>query len=99
MGSSISGLEAPTQLSVLDVSINQLVSVSGVQHLTQLEEFWANDNRIADIEMVQPLTLLLALKTVYLWGCPLAKQSDYRTQVLSLLPPSLTQLDADMLPP
>ena len=38
------------------------------------------------------------LKTLYLTGCPISKLPLYRDIVLGMAPPTLEQLDADMLP-
>ena len=84
-----------TQLSILDLSRNQLTSGRPFVHLTTLDELWISGNQIPSLEDVECLSVL-ELDTIYLEYNPLQQDPLYRKRLHELLP-TLTQIDADMI--
>ena len=91
------------QLTQLRVNYNQ-VGDAGVQALGAalgsgalpgLQELWLNDNAIANAQQLADLAALPRLQTLYLAGSPISRTPDYVQTVLSIAPPTLSQLDAD----
>jgi protein phosphatase 1 regulatory subunit 7 len=84
-----------SQLSVLDLSRNQLTSCHPFGHLKALEELWLSGNTIASFDDIQSLSNL-QLETIYLEYNPLQSDPLYRKK-LALLVPSLKQIDANLI--
>ncbi|KAG7362235.1 leucine rich repeat LRR-containing protein [Nitzschia inconspicua] len=87
-------------LTVLDLSRNQLTTTAPFAHLTALEELWLSGNEMQDFDAVVPLKEASAqmdsLETLYLEYNPLASDFEYRKKLAEWIP-SLKQIDATMI--
>lgn len=84
-----------SQLSILDLSRNQLTSCQPFGHLSTLEELWLSGNEIASFDTVEPLATL-QLDTIYLEYNPLQSDPLYRKKLAAMIP-SLKQIDANLI--
>ena len=85
------------QLSVLDLSRNELTTTDAFGHLRSLDELWLSGNKIASFEQVQSLAYLgESLETVYLEYNELQNDPLYRKKLAELVP-SLKQIDATLI--
>jgi len=82
-----------TELTILDLSKNQLTSCRPFEHMTTLDTLWISNNEILTFQDVEPLSGLSRLDEVYLEHNPIYKDADYRTKLKKIIP-SLNQIDA-----
>ncbi len=91
----------PERLEEIDLSSNKLTEIPAfTRPLHALQELWLNDNQIADTNSFQRLKEFLPnLKTIYMERNPVQTECplDYRTQLRSNVPDSVTQIDATMI--
>jgi protein phosphatase 1 regulatory subunit 7 len=90
---SVDGLPIGS-LRTVDLSTNKLRSIQGVeQHAATLEELWMTKSLIENFDELEPLTRLPKLKCIYLEHSPVARQANYRSRIIDMLP-TLEELDA-----
>jgi Leucine-rich repeat (LRR) protein len=83
-------------LSVLDISSNQISHLQGISHLSKMEELWASDNQLSSFrEVEKELADKENLATVYFEGNPLQTLTAvlYRNKIRLALP-QVKQIDA-----
>lgn len=85
-------------LTVLDLSRNQITTTKSFINLLSLEELWISGNQISDFKEIEPLhTLGQTLQTIYLEYNPIQSLDPlYRKKIHEIIP-SLQQIDAYMI--
>ena len=94
---SMEPLSALAQLTTLDLGCNALRSMQ-IGGLSNLEDLWLNDNPIGEVDDLLQLADCPRLNSLRLHGSPLGRSAGYRDAVLCRAPPTLSQLDTEMLP-
>lgn len=85
-------------LTVLDLSRNQIATTKPFQHLLSLEELWLSGNQITSWEQVEPLKSLgQTLQTIYLEYNPIQSLEPLYRKIIHEMIPSLQQLDAYLI--
>jgi protein phosphatase 1 regulatory subunit 7 len=93
---AISGLEANTNLRVIDISANPIDHLTGFETLKNLEELWASWCKLENfLEVEKQLGDKENLETVYFEGNPLQIKNPvlYRNKIRLALP-KVKQIDA-----
>lgn len=90
-----------TQLTMLDLSRNRLMSCRPFVHLVTLDALWISSNRIAKYEDIEPISSLgtrdgACLTEVYMEHNPISDDFEYRKKLKEIIP-SLVQIDANMI--
>ena len=85
-----------TQLTMLDLSRNLVVSARPFKHLTGLEDLWLSGNKVETFDALEPLSSLTELTGIYLEYNPVADEFEYRKKLKEIVP-SLTQIDATLV--
>ena len=88
---SNNGLTAPTflslgNISILNISGNQISSLKPIGRLLGLMTLNASNNQVEDIDEAAHLNRLPMLTEVDLSENPIAQKLDYRTQILARVP-------------
>ncbi|XP_062473828.1 leucine-rich repeat-containing protein 23 [Pezoporus occidentalis] len=95
--SSLEGLEGLEQLATLHLRDNQLETLDGFSSSMRcLQYLNLRNNRISSFQEVAKLQVLPMLQAVVLLDNPCSEETDYRLEVLALLP-HLQRLDKDVV--
>ena len=86
-------------LETLDIAINEINTIENLEEMGTLEELWLNNNKIESLDNINTLSHLPNLKTIYLDGNPIAKQTPNFKDLLRTKVPTLKEIDGEYLKP
>ena len=82
----ISIIERMPNLEEVTLSVNKITSLKPFQGCTKLKELLLRNNQISDFIELTYLSGLENLRTLWLSDNPIAKEENYRSRVLQILP-------------
>ena len=90
----IEGLDKNFSLKLLCLENNRLITIEGSLHVMKfIQVLMLNDNKLRNLDLnISILKSLSFLKSLNLFGNPLAEEPEYRNRVIFALP-SLDDLD------
>ena len=89
----ISIIEEMVNLEVLNVSVNNIVSLKNASHCPKLREIYMRRNKVSSLQEISYLKRLPQLKVLWLSDNPCSRESSYRMTILRNLP-NLQKLDS-----